>query len=57
MNRPAEGAFVPRLKSTAQETEFATEGLHRVRVTLVECENEIHTSVDFENRSDVESYL
>ena len=44
------GAYVPRLKSTAQETEFATEVLHRVRVTLAECENEIHImSVDFEN--------
>ena len=31
------GAYVPRLKSTAQETEFATEVLHRVRVTLAEC--------------------
>ena len=43
------GAYVPRLKSTAQETEFATEVLHRVRVTLTECENEMHMSVDFEN--------
>ena len=43
------GAYFPRLKSTAQETEFATEVLHRVRVTLAECENEMHMSVDFEN--------
>ena len=43
------GAYVPRLKSTAQETEFATEVLHRVRVTLAECENEMHMSGDFEN--------
>ena len=43
------GAYVPRLKSTAQETEFATEVLQRVRVTLAECENEMHMSVDFEN--------
>ena len=43
------GAYVPRRKSTAQETEFATEVLHRVRVTLAECENEMHMSVDFEN--------
>jgi len=32
------GAYVPRLKSTTQETEFATEVLHRVRVTLAECQ-------------------
>ena len=43
------GAYVPRLKSTDQEKEFATEVLHRVRVTLAECENEMHMSVDFEN--------
>ena len=43
------GAYVLRLKSTAQETEFATEVLHRVRVTLAECENEMHMSGDFEN--------
>ena len=43
------GPYVPRLKSTAQETGFATEVLHRVRVTLAECENEMHMSVDFEN--------
>ena len=57
-NEPAGGGtYVPRLKSTAQETEFATEVLHRVRVTLAECENEMHMSVDFEIRPDVESYL
>ena len=33
------GAYVSGLKSTAQETEFATEVLHRVRVTLAECGN------------------
>ena len=27
-----------RSKSTAQETEFATEALHRVRLTLAECD-------------------
>ena len=44
------GAYAPRLKSTAQETEFVTEVLHRVRVTLAECENDMHIlSVDFEN--------
>jgi len=32
------GAYVHRLKFTAQETEFATEVLHRVRVTLAEYE-------------------
>ena len=42
-------AYARQLKSTAQETEFATEVLHRVRVTLAECENEMHMSVDFEN--------
>ena len=44
------GAYVPRINSMAQETGFATEALHRVRVTLAECENEMqHMSVDFEN--------
>ena len=43
------GKYVLRLKSTAQETEFATEVLHRVRVTIAECENEMHISGDFEN--------
>ena len=51
------GAYVPRLKSTAQETEFATEVLHRVRVTLAECENKMHMSGDSKIRADVESYL
>ena len=55
--RAGGGAYVPRLKLMTRETEFATEVLHRVRVTLAECENEMHMSAAFEIRPDVESYL
>ena len=38
------GAYVPRLKSMAQETEFATEVLHRVRIICEPASHARHAS-------------